>query len=172
MITDLGSLTLSAIVPSLHVATGAITASCDIAAPNVNAQLTALASFTPQVSLSIADQITLVEATLAALQAALVAIPPIPTLSLSAQVDLAADVVATLEATLLTISAQLAIAVDLDALLANGSVRLLTYSGPQDDFGSELSTELGAPTTDINALVLLTSNSASWTAMQGLFKTS
>ena len=171
MITDLGSLTLAVITPSLPSATAAITAVCDIAAPNVNAQLTALASFSPQAMVSIADQITMVQATLGALIEASLAVPPIPTIDLSAQVALALEAVAALELQLEAISLNLALAVDLNALLANGSVRLLTYSGPQDDFGTELAAELGAPTTSINALVLLTSNSTSWSAMQTLFKT-
>lgn len=157
MITDLGSLELSVIVPSATVA-------CNIAAPNAAAQITALASFTPQVTLSIEAQIASLEATLASLQAALVAVPPIPVLDLSAQVALALEVKD-------AIQAQLDILVAFQAALDEAGVRVLVYSGPQDDFGAELAAELGAPTTSINALVMLTSIPAAWAAMQVLFKT-
>lgn len=158
MITDLGSLSLSAIVPGADAA-------CAIAAPNAAAQLAALASFTPQVSLSIAAQITIVENMLAALNVALTAVPPIPILDLSAQVALALDVAA-------AIQAQLDIIVGLQTALDTAGVRLLAYDGQQDLLGSELATALGASTTHCNALVISTTSGAAWTSMGAILKTS
>lgn len=170
MITDLGSLTLAAVVPAAAAAAVAINVSCGIAAPNVSAQLTALLSFSATVSLSLAAQLDLVAAITANLQAAITLGLTPPTLS--AQLDAAIALKLTLEGFLLSIQAQLAIAVALQALLATGGVRLLKYSGPQNTFDTELGTALGSSSASCNALVLLTTTSASWTAVQGVFKTS
>jgi hypothetical protein len=170
MITDLGSMTIAAIVPAAADATAAIDVSTGIAAPDVSAQLTALASFTPSASLSLADQLTIAQSIVTNIQAAITAGITPPSLSLQAAV--AAEIITALQAKLATIEAQVDFSVALQALLATGSVRLLVFSGDQDDFGAELATELGAPTTICNALVLLTTSGASWTAMQGVFRTS
>jgi hypothetical protein len=156
MIADLGSLTLATIVPA------AATASF-IAAADANAQLDAMLDFQPVANLSYSAQLSLLTSMTANVQAAIDAglSPP----SLSAQVTAGATLSA-------TINANLAIVAAIQTALLAGSVRLLTYSGQQDDFGDELDAHLGAPTTSVNALVLLTSNGASWTAMQELFKTS
>lgn len=170
MITDLGSASLTIIVPGAAGATVAISVVCGIAAPDVSAQLTALASFTPSLNLSFAAQLDIAASIVTNLNAAITAgiTPP----SLDAQIALSLDIIADLQTKLLLIEAQAAIGIALSGLLANGSVRTLVYSGPQDDFGSELSAELGAPTTSCNGIVLLTSNGTSWTAMQSIFRTS
>lgn len=155
MITDLGSLTLAVIVPA--AATAAFMAAAD-----ANAQLTALADFQPVAILSYSAQLDLLANMIANVEAAIAAglSPP----DFSAQVSAAATLSATL-------SANLTILAGIQSALAAGSVRLLVYSGPQDDFGSELATELGSDTTDVDALVLLTSVGASWTAIETIFKT-
>lgn len=156
MITDLGTASIAVAVPAADVA-------AFMAAADANAQLTALLDFSPQVNLSYAAQLDLLASMVANVEAAIAAglTPP----GLSAQVSAAAALSATL-------SANLAIIAAIQTALATGDLRLLAYSGPQDDFGSELSTELGASTTSCNALVLLTTSGATWTAMQELFKTS
>jgi hypothetical protein len=170
MIADLGTASLAVAVPGAASAAVAIDVSCGIAAPNVEAQLTALASFTPSVSLSLAAQLDIATSTVANIEASIAAgiTPP----SLSAQVDMALAIIAELEAKLVTVQAQLAISVALQAQLATGGVRLLTYSGARDAFGAELAAELGVGAASCNALVLLTESGAAWTAMQGVFKTS
>jgi hypothetical protein len=169
MITDLGSHTLAEIVPAAADATAAIEVTADIAAPNVSAQLTALASFTPSVTLSLADQLAQAQAIVASIQAAITAgiTPP----SLDVQVALAAAAVAALQAKLEAIQVQVDFAAALGELLATGDVRLLAFSGAQNDLGSELAAELGGDATSAHALVLVTTSGASWTAMQGVFKT-
>lgn len=170
MITDLGTASIAVAVPGALDASVAIGVACGIAAPNVDAQLTALASFTPSLNLSFVAQLDIAASIATNINGAITAgiAPP----SLDAQIDLSLDIIADLQATLLLIQAQAAIGIALGDLLATGGLRLLTYSGPQDDFGGELATELGAPTTSCNALVLLTTSGATWTAMQGIFKTS
>lgn len=170
MITDLGSLTLGVVVPGAASAAVAIDVACGIAAPNVSAQLEALASFTPSAGLSLAAQLSIAQSIVTNIQAsiALGIEPP----SLADQVAAAAAIIAQLEAQLATVEAQAAIGVALAGLLATGGVRLLRYDGPQNAFGAELSAALGADPTSCNALVLLTTSGAAWTAMQGVFKTS
>lgn len=167
MITDHGTATLAVAVPGAAGAAVAIDVACGIAAPDVTAQLAALASFTPTLSLSFAAQLDIATDILTNINAAIAAgiTPP----SLDAQVSLSLDIIADLQAKLLSIQAQAAIGIALSDLLATAGVRVLTYAGPQDDFGSELATELGGATTSSNAVVLLTSSGAAWTAMQSLF---
>lgn len=170
MITDLGSLTLGAVVPAAAEAAVAIDVTADIAAPDVSAQLTALASFTPVAELSLAAQLEIAQAIVANIQQAITLgiTPP----SLTLQAEIAAGITADLTAKLGTIEAQVAIAAALQALLATGGVRLLRYSGAQNAFGAELAAALGPDPSSCNALVLLTTSGATWTAMQGVFKTS
>ncbi|WP_437958599.1 hypothetical protein WME76_02315 [Sorangium sp. So ce119] len=170
MITDLGSLTLGAVVPAAGAAAAATVAACDVAAPDVSGQLTALATFAPSASLGLAAQLELAQSIVANILAsiALGIEPP----SLAVQASAAAAVISTLEAKLATVEAQLELAVELQALLGTAGVRLLRFAGPQNTLGGELSSALGSATTSANALVLLTTSGVAWSAMQGVFKTS
>jgi hypothetical protein len=169
MITDLGTASIGVAVPGAVASAAAAVTVSGIAAPNVSAQLTAMASFTPQAVLPFIDQIASLQATITALQAAIAAglLPP----SLSAQATLAAAAVATLTANLGIIEAQLNVALGIQGLLATGGLRALVYSGPQDDMGNELAAELGSDTTDCHALILTTTSGATWTAAEGIFNT-
>lgn len=172
MITDLGSFTIGVAVPAAATANAGLLVVGNIAAPNVSAQIAALATFTPSVTIPFPDLLALAQSIIANIQAAIAAIPPIPVISLSAQVALAASITATLNAQLAAISAQLSLQATIAALLATGGVRILVFDGANDVFGSELATALGAGTTHTNAIVLLTTSGATWTAMQASFKTS
>ncbi len=170
MITDLGTFTLAVVVPAAASAAAAGVAACDIAAPNVSAQLSAMASFTPSAGLTLAQQLSIAQDIVSNIQDAITLGLESP--SLAAQVAAAAAVTAQLTSMLASVEAQLSIVVDIQGLLATGGARLLTYAGQQDDFGAELAVELGPATTSCNALVLLTTSGATWTAMQEVFKTS
>ncbi|AUX33155.1 MULTISPECIES: hypothetical protein [Sorangium] len=170
MIVDYGSLSLGVVVPGAANAAVAIDVACGVAAPNVSAQLTALATFTPSASLGLAAQLDLAQAIVANIQSAIALGLESP--SLDAQVAAAAAITADLQAKLLTVQAQVDIAVELQGMLATGGVRLLKFVGTQDAFGAELAAELGPATTATYALVLLTNGGAAWTAVQGVFKTS
>ncbi|XXX73874.1 hypothetical protein WMF30_40130 [Sorangium sp. So ce134] len=170
MITDYGSLTLAVVVPAAAEAMAAIDVACGVAAPNVSAQLTALASFTPSAGLTLAQQLEIAQAIVSNIQNAISLGLESP--SLEAQVAAAAAITADLQAQLLTVQAQLDIAVVLQGLLATAGVRLLKYVGPQNAFGAELAAELGPAATATYALVLLTNGGDAWTSMQGVFKTS
>lgn len=167
----LGSLSLAAAVPGAAEANAALDIAVGIAAPNVTAQITAAASFTPSASLGLDDLLAIAEAILANIDAAIAAIPPIPILDLSAQVALAASIKADLDAMLLTVQAQLAIQLQFASLLATAGVVAYAWDGANDALGPALTTALGGATTHSNAIILYTTSGVTWTAMQGLFKT-
>ncbi len=169
-VADLGSVTVGAAVPAGPALSAAVDASVGIAAPDVSAQVSAVASFSPSAMLSLTQLLDAANAVVANIQAAIVAglTPP----SLAAQAALGASVQVDLTAKLATLQAQLNLALGLDELFAQAGVRVLTFSGQQKDFGGELATALGPDATNANAVVLLTQSAAAWTAMQGVLKTS
>ncbi len=171
MITSLGSLSIGVAVPAASDVNAALLVTANIAAPNVSAQITALASFTPSVTVSFADLLAMANEIIANINAAIAAIPPIPVISLSAQVALAAAILVDLNAALAIIDANIALQATIAGLLATGSVQAYIFDGANNAFGGELATALGGATTHTNAIVLLTTSGASWTAMQAFFKT-
>jgi hypothetical protein len=167
----LGSLSLAVAVPGAAEANAALDVAIGIAAPNVTAQITAAADFSPSASLSLLDLLAMAESIVANIEAAIAAIPPIPVLDLSAQVTLAASIKVDLEAMLAVVDAQLTIQLAIGALLATGGVVAYAWDGPNDVLGPALTTELGGATTQSYAVILYTTSGVTWTAMQGLFKT-
>lgn len=170
-LVPLGSLSLGVAVPGAAAANAALDVAASIAAPNVSAQITAAASFTPSVSLGLDDLLALANTILDNILAAIAAIPPIPVLSLDAQVALAADIKADLDAMLLVVQAQVDIHVQIASLLATGGVVAYAWDGANNALGPALTTELGGATTHANAIILYTTSGVTWTAMQQLFKT-
>lgn len=169
MITDLGEMTVGVAVPAVPSLAEAVTVSVEIAAPDVSAQITALDAFAPLESLSLADQVTIAQAIIANLEAAIAAglTPP----SLSAQAAEAAAISAELSTKLTSLETQLGIASAYAPFLAEAGVRVLIFDGDQDDFGGELAAELGADTNHANAIVLLTQSSDAWEALQEVLAT-
>jgi hypothetical protein len=167
----LGSVSLAVAVPGAATANVALGVAASIAAPNVSAQITAAASFTPSASLGLAQLLAIADAILANINAAIAAIPPIPVLSLSAQVALAAAVKADLDAMLLVVQAQVAIQIQIASLLATGGVVAYAWDGANSALGPALTAALGGAATHSNAIILYTTSGVTWTAMQGLFKT-
>lgn len=170
----LGSLTIGAAVPGAFDASVAGEAGINAALPDISARLAALASFSPQlidfsVSIGIATDI------IANLNAAITAgiTPP----DFTAQIAIVAAIVADLEAVVLDIDAKLTIVVDFLSLLATAGVHAYAYSGQADALGGEFTTELaggfpgGAGTDSCNALLLATTDGATWTVMGSVFKT-
>jgi hypothetical protein len=166
----LGSMSIAVAVPAAAEANAALDVAIGIAAPNVTAQITAAASFTPSLSLSFLDMIALAEQIIANIEAAIAAIPPIPVLDLDAQVNLALSVKADLEAMLLTVNAQLTIQLAIASLLATGGVVAYAWDGPNDALGPALTTALGGATTQSYAVILYTTSGVTWTAMSSFFK--
>lgn len=168
----LGSSTMAVAVPGAASANAALLVACDIAAPNVSGQITAVASFSPSLSVDLDAQLDLAADCSANISAAIAAVPPIPVVALDAQVAMALSVKADLEAMLATIQAKLALQVQIAGLLAAGSIEGYAWDGRKEDLGAAVTAALGSDATHSNAILLLTTNGASWTAMQGMFKTS
>jgi hypothetical protein len=164
-------MSIAVAVPAAAQANAALDVAIGIAAPNVSAQITAAASFTPSVSLSFLDMIAMAEQIIANIEAAIAAIPPIPVLDLDAQVNLALSVKADLEAMLLVVQAQVDIQVAIASLLATGGVVAYAWDGANDALGPALTAALGGATTHSNAIILYTTSGATWTAMSSFFKT-
>jgi hypothetical protein len=169
MITDFGSITMGTAVPGAASASLAIQASCDIAAPNVDAQLTAVASFQPVAQVSYPNLLALAQLIVKHILDALAALLEPP--DLTVQANFAQDAKVALTASLGAIQAQLAIALALDANLA-ASLRALAYSGPQNAMGSELAAALGSGSADALAVILVATSPAAQAALSAVFKVS
>ena len=168
MITSLGSASLAVLVPGAAAEAARLVAACGIAAPNVEGQLSAIGTFTPQVQMSYPQQLAIAQQIVSQLQALIAAglEPP----DFTAQVVLAGQVHASLYALLSAVQGYLSASIG--SLLATAGVSGYVFDGPKNTFGGELATALGAGTESAHAIVLLTSAGATWTAMQSLFKTS
>ena len=174
MITYLGSLSIGAAVPGAAALAAAGQAGINLALPDIQARLAALVQFTPQ-PVDFQAQLILAQQIVASIEAAIALglAPP----SIDAQLAIVAALVAELEAAIANVHAQLTIIVDIAALLGTAGVHAYAYSGRADDLGGEFAAELvggfpgGGPTDSTNALLLATTSGATWTAMQGVFKT-
>lgn len=155
-ITAVGSVTVGGSVPGVEAPLLAAEA-------DINARLDAMASFTATVNPpSYSGDLALAAGISASISAAITAglTPP----SISAQLAIVAAAMAVLEAQLLPIS-------NLFTLFAEAGVSIYAFDGAQNVFGSELATALGGSTVHANAVVFITQLGATWTAMQGVFKT-
>lgn len=172
-VTSLGNITIGAAVPGALAASVAGQAGINLALPDIQARLTALASFAPSLGDFSAD-IALAGQIIASINAAITAgiTPP----SLSAQVSLVAALIADLEAAVLSINAQLSIVLDFAALLGTAGVHAYHYTGRADQLGAGMTSELssgfpgGAAGDSTNALILGTTSGTTWTAMSDVFK--
>lgn len=167
-VSDLGTMTLGEAIPAGLALVAAVELTVGIAAPDITAQLALAASFEAEVNLDMNAQIDIALAIIAQLEAALLLGLTAPSLSL--QASIAVDISADLTVKLGLLNAQLSLALGFG--FAAAGVRVLTFDGAQDDFGSELAAELGADTSQAYAVVLLTQVSATWTAMEGVLLTS
>lgn len=171
--TYVGSLSLAVALPAPTAAAVAGTTGINLALPDIEARLAALYSFKPApidfaVSLQLAQQIV------ASIQTAisLGIVPP----SLAAQIAEISALIAQLLANVEAINVQLGIILDFQALLTPAGVHAYAYAGPVNQLGSELSAALslgvpgGSPTDPSNALVLITTLAATWSAMAQIFK--
>lgn len=173
-VSYVGSLSIGAAIPGGLAAAVAGQTGINLALPDIQARLAALASFTPTPP-SLAADVQLAQSIVASLQAAisLGVTPP----SIDAQLAIVAALVVDLGAAVASINAQLAIVLGFINICATAGIHAYAYSGNADDLGAGMTTELaaglpgGGPTDPINALVLATSLGGTWTAMQSVFKT-
>lgn len=168
-LVPLGSVSLGVAIPGGAACAIAGELGINLALPDIQARLAAFASFSPSLGdftldLAVAGQI------IASINAALAVglTPP----SLGLQLAIIAQLILDLENAVLSINAQLTIVLGFISLLANAGVDLYAWDGANNDLGPALAAERGPGTGHTNALVLVTSNGATWSAMQQVFKTS
>jgi hypothetical protein len=150
-------ISLAAAIP------GAI-AALNLAVPQLQAQIDALLAFNPG-AINFATDLQVAVGILADINGgiALGITPP----SISAQISILLALLAPLQANLAAIAA-------FQALLS-ASVFAYGYSGPTNQFGTEMATELTggfpghSPAEQCNALVLGTTSAATYSAMAGVF---
>jgi hypothetical protein len=172
-VTYLGSLSIGDALPGAVAVAAAGVAGIGLALPDIQARLAALASFSP-LPVDFAAQLALALQMVASVQTsiALGLSPP----SIALQIAIIAALVLELEAAIVAISVQLDIVLDFQALLGAAGIHAYAYAGQVQDLGSEMATELaggvpgGAPTDASNALVLVTTTPATWTAMGQIFQ--
>jgi hypothetical protein len=170
-----GEFTIGGAVPGALAGVSAGIGGVNAALPDLQARLAALLAFQPA-PISFAAQLSLAQATLSGIQLAIASgiTPP----DISAQLAAIAALVADLAAAVAGIDVQLTILSNLQTLLAAAGLHVYAFAGATNAAGGELTTALsggvpgGAPTTAANALVLVTTVSATWAAMQGVFEVS
>lgn len=172
-LTPLGVKTIGAMVPALVTAQGAISAAAAPSMGEIQGKLAGLLSV--QTALLVPPVPTLTIAGAASAFASLQATFSVPQPT-SPQLASAISVVAQLQAQLAAVQAHLTFAAKLGELAATGGVAAYAYSGTVDGLGDAISSELGSgagpgmpPNSVSNALVLVTSSSATWTAMRAVF---
>lgn len=173
-ITYIGSLALSASIPAASVAASAGISGINAALPDIQARITALASFAPT-DVSFAGQIALAEAMIVSIESAIAL--GIPEISISAQIAIVSALIAALEAAVVSINASLQVVIDFQSNLASVGIHTYVYDGDANDFGNEFNTEFsgglpgGSPTDNAKAILLITSSGAGWTSIEDIFKT-
>lgn len=158
-LTYLGGVSVGAAIPGVEAALA-------VSLTDLQARIDALLAFTP-LEVDFAAQLALAESIVAGIQANITAgiAPP----SISAQIALIAGLLSALEA-------QLEIILQLKNLMLTGGIDAYAYDGDAASLGGELTAALatglpsgGTGATHINALILATRLSATWTAMGGVF---
>lgn len=172
-VSYLGSLSIGGVLPGAVGVAVAGQAGINAALPDLQGQLDGLLSFSPT-PIDLTAQIATAQAIIAGIQASITlgVAPP----SLEVQLAGIQALVATLQATLGTMNAQLAVITSFQSALSAAGVHLYRYTGQTADLGPELTTELsggapgGSPTDEANALVVLTTDSATWAALSEIFE--
>jgi hypothetical protein len=167
MITNLGSITVGEVLPGAVSISVAGQLGINSALPDIVARLAALQAWSPQ-PVSFAASLALAQATLAGILLAIELDLPVP--DISAQIAIIAALIAALESIVNLVNQQLEFIVAFGAIFAESGVAAYRYDGAPQDLGSEFSTELAGMATPGNALVLVASTPAAWSAMSALMK--
>jgi len=171
--TYFGSGSIGEAIPGAVALAAAGSAAVDIAAPNLEASISAVASIdlslTPP---SIEASLTAIADLAAQLQLnlALGITPP----DISAQVSIAADVVAQLSALQVTLNAHLSLILALQALFVEAGVHRVVFNGSAEDIGSDIASAIsaaGITGANTDAILLLTQSPLTWDALAQLIKT-
>lgn len=173
MITYLGALTIGDVIPLAAQAGANGVLGINLAIPDIQARLAALASFAPTPS-DFGVDVAIAQGIVASLEAAIAVgvSPP----SISAQLAIVAGLVADLRAALDAINVHLSIVTDFLALLETGGVFAYRFNGAANALGGEFATELsagfpgGGATDTTDALLFATTTPDTWTAMSAVFR--
>jgi hypothetical protein len=168
MITYCGELTIGGALPGAQAAAVAGVSGINAALPDILARIAALQAFAPQ-PVSFVAQLALAMQIVTGIQTsiALGISPP----SIAAQLAAVAALVADLLAMVTDIHAQLAIVLELRGLLGAAGIHAYAFAGQSGNLGGELATALttgtpgGSAADAANALVLVTTLPATWTAL-------
>lgn len=169
-VTALGEMTVGAAMPGAQAAAAAGVEGIGAVAPDLDVQVSALAGFVPQ-PISLSAQLSIAQQTLASVQAAITASLPIP--DLAAQAAATAAITASLQVRLTLAQVQLAYCVELQATLDSGSVAAFAYSGARGSIGAELGAAVAVPgqsAQHVNAVLLVTKDPATWSALSAVLK--
>lgn len=172
-VTYLGALTIGDALPGGVAVAAAGYAGINAALPDIQARLDALLAFSP-LPVDFAAQLALAQSMVASVQASITLglAPP----SIALQLAIVAALIADIAAAIASISVQLGIVVDFQALMGTAGIHAYAYAGQTQNLGAEMAVELaggvpaGAPTDAANALILVTTTPATWTAMGDVFK--
>lgn len=169
MITVLGSMSLAVALPGADAAAAAGISGINGALPDILSRIAALGAFAPA-PISFAADLATANGMIASINASIAAgiTPP----DLAAQIAIVAAQVAALLATATAVNASLALVVNFASLLTAAGVAGFAFDGAQNVLGSELATALGPSAAHANAIILVTQNGSTWTAMQAIFRTS
>lgn len=164
-ITTLGSLTVGAAVPGMDVSIAAGTSGINTVLPDLSAQLDVLLSLIPAPPSDFTAQLALAATLTANLNINLAAGVAAPDVT----ANLAAAIAA-LTASVNALNAQLSILTGFTAPLAAAGIGAYAYDGALGSFGSELGAAIGPGATHANALALVTTDPAAWTALSVVLK--
>ncbi len=167
-LVSLGSIDLATSLPGANAAGVAGAAGINGALPDINARIAALGAFAPapiSFSADIAAANNIAASIGVAVSAGLT--PP----DIAGQIAQIAALLAALEAEALAVQANLTLVTNFLGLLAAGGIDAYAWDGARNALGAAVTSALGSSTAHSNAIVLVTTNGATWTAMQSVFKT-
>jgi hypothetical protein len=164
---SLGSVSIGALVPAIGTAQAAIAGAIAPAVAELSAKLAGAISV--QLAMTVPALPTVALAGAAQALASLRATVNSPQ-GASLQLGAAVAQIASLKAQIAGLQAQLSLAASLGSLAATGGISAYSYDGTVDGLGPALTSELsGGGAAHANALVLVTSSPATWSAMRTAF---
>lgn len=175
--TYVGSLSVGASIPSATLTAAAGAGGINAAFPDVAARLAALQAQIIALGLmpplpSFPDMLAKAEALVVSITLAIgtPGLPPPP--SIATAIAALTATVADLVAMTAALNAQLSVITAFQSQLAAAGIEVIAHDGDVSTFGAQVQPLLTShiPSGHINALVLATSNSATWAAMSNVFK--
>jgi hypothetical protein len=170
--TYLGELSIGDALPGANGVAVAGATGINSALPDILARIAALQAFVP-LPTSFVEQLATAESIVASVQAGIELGLPVP--SLDAQIAQMAALVASLLAQVEAINAQLTLVASFRALLGEAGIHAIAFAGLVGSFGGDVDGALASvgalvPGESANAVVLLTTSPAAWSALSQIAK--